>query len=198
MTKRGIVVGIILGILVVVAWWWQNRGTNPLVRQQAERVTPSEAPSPTPFEPLEACDLVTKTELETIVGEPLSEPKQSFLASQSGILQQSCLYLAASGDFTPSVQVDLWLPLPEDPTSLTTYWDNLQQQQQSYPRYQSAPDIGGEAYFGSLGLHILNNETAVTVIVSLKDVTKNRPMAQKIAEMAMDRLASLSPALPKP
>lgn len=145
------------------------------------------SPSPETIvpEPIQACELLTKTEIEAIVGESLSQPKQSPFKTENSINHQGCIYLAASGAFTPTVHVDISQVPFSDQQLLEVYWSASESAERSSTRYSEILDIGTRAYFTSQHLKFQIRNYIVTITTSLSDVGKNREASKAIAELIL-------------
>lgn len=156
----------------------------------------SVSPMPT-IQPLRACDVIQTSVLAELVGEPLNEPQPSAINLTGFLTQQSCLWTAASGTFSPTVSVSLTTLLPTSDgvypgfdsaaTSSTALnplqagWEKQQQEVQSQARYTVINDLGEKAFASAKGVHLLKGEYIVVVGVSLPKALNNRTMAETIA-----------------
>lgn len=151
-----------------------------------------------------ACQLVTKEEAESVLGQAIDEPTgaDTPLGQKpgdilAGFLQSSCAYQATADKGVQAILTTI-TPVPGAPTPKTSprnakeYYENLKS---GFGDVQAVDGVGDEAYANGLGLNLMKGEVYMNVVVvravagaltttNPTDLDAEKAMAQK----AMDRL----------
>lgn len=170
----------------------------PLNSQVATPQRQVATPIPVPLEP---CTLVETARLAELVGQELQPPQPSRVLSEKGIHKQSCLWLAASDSFSPSISISLIRgtagesePTETEGTAgadinpIEQYWQTRWRIDETKPRYEVIPDLAEQAYWSSTEVYITQNGYIATILVSMPDPKMNRDISIKIGQEIAQKL----------
>lgn len=146
---------------------------------------------------LDSCSLITKEEVQGVVGSPVKETKNS-LHSDQGLRMSHCFYTAA--EFTKSVSVMVTVRDPDSPAkrSPKDFWKERLGQENAHPeKERSVPPkkidgLGDEAYWTgivSATLYVLKKDAFIRISVGGPDNEEEKLRKSKVlAEKALKRL----------
>lgn len=139
--------------------------------------------------PLNPCDLVTKDEVETIVGEPVSPPE--YRDARNPLGQKMCQYNTVSASRLIQVSVirtsDMLPKVREGGQSAEGIYKTTKN---AITPLEEVKGIGDDAFWGTPGLHILKGNVYIVVSVGNTGKRENLELARKIAGKVMSRLGS--------
>jgi hypothetical protein len=136
------------------------------------------------------CSLVTKVEAEKILGEPLKDPEiQNTDNNPMG--QKICFFSSASEGSFIYLQISV-IQTAAMPARMKSSGMNAAKiyhgTKENMTDIKELKGIGDEAFWGTLGLHILTNDAYIVVSVGSSGKPANMKKAQKIAELILKRL----------
>lgn len=189
----------LLALIFTIAWLWsQNVGVFPTpLGQPVSSLLPEKfaESSPSPI-PIPICELLSETELETVVGDKLELPTPTKLITTAAVTQETCLWTAANGGYVPTVSIsiregtlkEVLTPDDAEPTVIEELWQTELEKNQSLPSYQLIENLGEAAYQSPTGVMFRAKDQIVTVSVSLSQPSLNREVAVTIARQIAERL----------
>jgi hypothetical protein len=138
---------------------------------------------------LSPCDLITKEEVEAIVGEPVSLPEYKDARNPLG--QKMCQYNTVSASRLIQISVirtsDMLPKVREGGQSAESIYQTTKT---AITPLEEVKGIGDDAFWATPGLHILQGNAYVVVSVGNTGKRENLELARKIAGKVMSRLGS--------
>jgi hypothetical protein len=134
------------------------------------------------------CALITKKEAGEILGETLKDPE---MKDSNPLGQKICFFPSgAEGSFT-FLQISV-IQTAAMPTRVKSSGMNAakiyQGTKENMTETKEVTGIGQEAFWGTLGLHILTGDTYIVISVGPSSKPANLEKAKKIAELILKRL----------
>lgn len=183
MKKTTYLILVLAAIIVVGVGFGASRGWQQFIA--APSPSPIESPVTTPIpelpQPRAACDVIAKDTVSQVVGQAMLDPKQSEVRIAQEMYHQGCLFLAESGAFTPTVQIDLMYQHLDDITAIESWWESQAASHSALPRYVALDGVGQSAYFNGHSLFIFQPPYVIRVVVSMTDPRVNREVAEALA-----------------
>lgn len=132
------------------------------------------------------CGLITREEVQAIVGEPVKGPEQKDAKNPLG--QKMCLYTTVSSRLIQISVVrtaDIAPGIRKHGQTATKIYNTTKAM---LDPLEKAPGLGDDACWGTPGLHILKGEAYVTISVGNTSKRENLELARRIAEKVLPRL----------
>jgi hypothetical protein len=136
---------------------------------------------------LDLCKLLTREEVESLVGEPVKGPEQKDTKNPLG--QKMCLYTTISSSRLIQLSVirtaDMEAGIRKQGQSAAKVYRSTKEM---LDPLEQVPGVGDDACWGTPGLHILKGEMYILVTVGNTSKRENLDLARRVAEKVLSRL----------
>ena len=137
--------------------------------------------------PLDPCGLLSKEEVETLIGEPVKNPEPKDSSNPLG--QKLCLYSAVSSSRLVQISIirtaDMAPGVRGHAQSAPKVYNTTKEM---LDPVEHVPGIGDDACWGTLGLHILKGDMYILISVGNTSKRENLELARRIAGLVLPRL----------
>jgi len=190
--KRSVVILISLLIILSVLTGCSKSATKVTTESQTKSNTSSEAKSNTAGKLIEPFELISKSEAEQLIGEPLQDPKNT---ETKAVGQKISFYEAVKEDpnnySRKFLQVTLQQEafMPDNGQSPKSIYGTIKS---AFPTNDKVDGVGDEAFIAPPGLHILKGSNYITIGVGNSNDAKNREILKAAGKKAVENLEKLT------
>ncbi|MBN2346134.1 MAG: hypothetical protein JXO51_07055 [Candidatus Aminicenantes bacterium] len=133
------------------------------------------------------CALIVKAQVEAIFGEPFQEGEDKS-RERHPLGQRICFWNTAKPGSFRFLQVSIIrtsaMPAGKSPGAAAIF----RQTRETLTPIQDVVDVADEAFWGTMGLHLLQGEAYVNIAVGSSDQPGNLEIAKKVAAIILPRL----------
>ncbi len=142
---------------------------------------------------IEPCALITKTDAEQLIGEPMKDPQKR---DNKVVGQKLCIYESAKKDSFRFFQISLTQQafMPANGQSPKSIYESLKA---NFPNAVKVEGIGDDAFIAPPGLHAIKGDYYITIGVGNSSDPKNREILKAAGKKAVDNLLKLTGAVGK-
>ena len=136
---------------------------------------------------IDPCELISKTEVEQLIGEPMKDPQKR---DNRVVGQKLCIYESAKDDSFRFFQISLTQQafMPPKGQSPKSIYESLKA---NFPDAARVEGIGDDAFIAPPGLHIIKGGCYITIGVGNSNDPKNREIIKASGEKAVENLLKL-------
>ena len=186
--KRSVAILMSVLMLVAVLTGCSKGATNVTSESQTKSNTSSQTKNTPSGKLIEPFQLISKSEAEQLIGEPLQDPKNT---ETKVVGQKISFYDAVKEDSNKFLQVTLQQEafMPDNGQSPKSIYGTIKN---AFPTNDKVDGVGDEAFIAPPGLHILKGSNYITIGVGNSNDPKNREILKAAGKKAVENLEKLT------